>query len=54
MITLGIDTSNYTTSVAWFDGQKGENCGRLLTVKSGELGLRQSDALFQHVCGFRN
>ena len=49
MITLGIDTSNYTTSVAWFDGQKGENCGRLLTVKSGELGLRQSDALFQHV-----
>ena len=49
MIALGIDTSNYTTSVAWFDGQKGENCGRLLTVKSGELGLRQSDALFQNV-----
>ncbi len=49
MIALGIDTSNYTTSVAWFDGQQGENCGRLLTVKSGELGLRQSDALFQHV-----
>ena len=49
MIALGIDTSNYTTTVAWFDGQKGENCGRLLTVKSGELGLRQSDALFQHV-----
>ena len=49
MIALGIDTSNYTTSVAWFDGQTGENCGRLLSVKSGELGLRQSDALFQHV-----
>ncbi len=49
MIALGIDTSNYTTSVAWFDGQRGENCGRLLSVKSGELGLRQSDALFQHV-----
>ena len=39
MIALGIDTSNYTTSVAWIDGQKGENCGRLLTVKSGELGI---------------
>ena len=49
MIALGIDTSNYTTSAAWFDGETGENCGRLLTVKSGELGLRQSDALFQHV-----
>lgn len=49
MIALGIDTSNYTTSVAWFDGQTGENAGLLLTVKSGELGLRQSDALFQHV-----
>ena len=49
MIALGIDTSNYTTSVAWFDGKQGENAGRLLTVKSGALGLRQSDALFQHV-----
>lgn len=49
MIALGIDTSNYTTSVAWFDGENGQNIGRLLTVKSGELGLRQSDALFQHV-----
>ena len=49
MRTLGIDTSNYTTSVAVFDGDGGENVGRLLEVRPGELGLRQSDALFQHV-----
>lgn len=49
MIALGFDTSNYTTSVAWFDGGDGVNAGRLLEVKPGELGLRQSDALFQHV-----
>lgn len=48
MITLGFDTSNYTTSVAWFDGRQGENCSRLLPVKVGELGLRQADALFAH------
>ena len=46
---LGLDTSNYTTSVAIFDGTSGENIGRLLDVPSGALGLRQSDALFQHV-----
>lgn len=46
---LGLDTSNYTTSVAVFDGTSGENIGRLLDVPSGALGLRQSDALFQHV-----
>lgn len=49
MRTLGIDTSNYTTSAAVFDGEGGENAGRLLEVRPGELGLRQSDALFQHV-----
>ena len=49
MRTLGIDTSNYTTSAAVFDGTEGENVGRLLEVRPGELGLRQSDALFQHV-----
>lgn len=49
MRTLGIDTSNYTTSAAVFDGADGCNAGRLLTVRPGELGLRQSDALFQHV-----
>lgn len=48
-ICLGLDTSNYTTSVAVFDGSEGENIGRLLDVPAGTLGLRQSDALFQHV-----
>ena len=46
---LGLDTSNYTTSTAVFDGTDGYQLGRLLDVESGSLGLRQSDALFQHV-----
>ena len=49
MGTLGIDTSNYTTSIAYFDGKDGMNCSRLLPVKQGELGLRQSDAVFAHI-----
>lgn len=49
MIVLGFDTSNYTTSIAAFDGCNGTNVSRLLDVKPGELGLRQSDALFAHV-----
>ena len=49
MPVLGLDTSNYTTSAAVFDGQDGLNASRLLTVKEGELGLRQSEALFQHI-----
>lgn len=49
MRVLGIDTSNYTTSAAVYDGQDGWNAGRLLDVRPGELGLRQSEALFQHV-----
>ena len=49
MPVLGLDTSNYTTSAAVFDGEGGRNQGRLLEVRPGELGLRQSDALFQHV-----
>ena len=48
MLTLGFDTSNYTTSIAYFDGTDGVNCSRLLPVKPGELGLRQSDAVFSH------
>ena len=51
MLTLGFDTSNYTTSIAAFDGGEVVNCSRLLPVKQGELGLRQSDALFAHVKG---
>lgn len=49
MPVLGLDTTNYTTSAAVFDGAEGRNQGRLLEVRPGELGLRQSDALFQHV-----
>jgi Metal-dependent proteases with possible chaperone activity len=49
MRTLGFDTSNYTTSVAAFDGRAGENLSRLLPVAPGALGLRQSEALFSHV-----
>ena len=49
MSTIGMDTSNYTTSIAYFDGIGGENCSRLLPVKQGELGLRQSDAVFAHI-----
>ena len=49
MSTIGMDTSNYTTSIAFFDGIGGENCSKLLPVKQGELGLRQSDAVFAHI-----
>ena len=49
MSVIGIDTSNYTTSLAFFDGEGGENCSRLLPVRQGELGLRQSDAVFAHI-----
>ncbi len=49
MSVIGLDTSNYTTSIAFFDGEGGENQSRLLSVKQGELGLRQSDAVFSHI-----
>lgn len=47
---LGMDTSNYTTSAAVYDSESGKmtNCGKLLPVKKGTLGLRQSDAVFHH------
>ena len=47
---LGIDTSNYRTSAAEYDAESGawQNEGGLLTVPEGAIGLRQSDALFQH------
>lgn len=45
-VCLGLDTSNYTTSAAiWQDGAI-HQVKRLLPVKPGELGLRQSDAVF--------
>ena len=49
MSVIGFDTSNYTTSIASFDGVGGENVSRLLPVREGELGLRQSDAVFAHI-----
>lgn len=49
MSVIGLDTSNYTTSIACFDGISGENCSRLLPVAQGTLGLRQSDAVFAHI-----
>lgn len=48
---LGLDTSNYTTSAALCDkeGHILWNQKKLLPVKEGERGLRQSDAVFLHV-----
>ena len=46
---LGVDTSNYTTSLSLVcDGEVALNVRRLLPVKDGEKGLRQSDAVFLH------
>lgn len=47
---LGIDTSNYTTSAALLDTETmaAIQCKKLLPVKSGEKGIRQSDAVFHH------
>ena len=51
MLTLGIDTSNYTTSCALFDSTTGEAAQRrvLLPVPRGGRGLRQSEAVFVHL-----
>ena len=49
MSVIGFDTSNYTTSIAYYNGIDGMNCSKLLPVREGELGLRQSDAVFQHI-----
>ena len=47
---LGIDTSNYTTSAAVYVSEDNRiyQTKKLLPVKEGELGLRQSDAVFHH------
>lgn len=51
-VCLGLDTSNYTTSVALYRAADDtlQQQKRLLPVKAGERGLRQSDALFHHTC----
>ena len=45
---LGFDTSNYTTSAALLLGGEMHSYGKLLPVRAGEIGLRQSDAVFHH------
>ena len=47
----GFDTSNYTTSAALYDSESGKvrHVKKLLPVKQGSLGLKQSDAVFHHV-----
>lgn len=49
-VYLGVDTSNYTTSVAVYNSVEGVvlQQRRPLPVKSGERGIRQSDAVFHH------
>ena len=49
--TLGIDTSCYTTSITVVDAKRDiifEN-RKMLEVKKGARGLRQSEGFFQHV-----
>ncbi len=50
-VVVGIDTSCYTTSCAAVSdtGEVLASCRRLLPVRQGERGLRQSDAVFAHI-----
>ena len=54
-LVLGIDTSNYKTSVAVIDREQQIVCDirNFLKVKQGEKGLRQSDALFSMLRTFQ-
>lgn len=49
---LGIDTSNYTTSAAVYSDSGMNSSRKLLPVRPGERGLRQSDAVYQHLKQF--
>lgn len=51
---LGIDTSAYTTSIGVVDefGNIVSNEKKVLEVRSGQRGLRQQEAIFQHVINF--
>ena len=51
MTVLGIDTSNYSSSAAYYDSKSDSFVmeRKLLPVPEGQLGLRQSDAVFSHV-----
>lgn len=50
MALLGIDTSNYATSLAVVNDAEEVICAKkvFLPVKDGQCGLRQSDAVFHH------
>lgn len=48
MIALGIDTSNYTTSAAALDGSEYRLIRKILDVKQGSRGIRQSEGVFIH------
>ena len=57
MITLGIDTSNYATSVALVDNENHHvifSEKRFLPVEEGKIGLRQQQALFEHIKNLTN
>lgn len=47
-IYLGIDTSNYTTSVAAV-GSENANLRKIIDIKEGMRGIRQSDGVFVHL-----
>ncbi|NLJ57505.1 MAG: hypothetical protein GX339_01535 [Tissierellia bacterium] len=52
---LGIDTSAYTTSIALIDEKSNKILAderKVLQVKKGQKGLRQQDAVFQHLKNF--
>ena len=53
---LGLDTSNYRTSLAAVDtdGRIFLNLRELLPVGNGQRGLRQSDALYLHLKGLKS
>ncbi|HCS11802.1 MAG TPA: hypothetical protein DIV40_10140, partial [Clostridiales bacterium] len=49
---LGIDTSAYTTSIALINEENNEILAderKVLEVKEGQKGLRQQEAVFQHL-----
>ncbi len=50
MRILGIDTSNYTTSAAFWQPtlSQMDTASKLLPVPKGNMGLRQSEAVFHH------
>ncbi|MEG1880092.1 MAG: O-sialoglycoprotein endopeptidase, partial [Oscillospiraceae bacterium] len=49
---MGFDTSAYTTSLAAMVDDRVWQFKKVLDVRLGECGLRQSEALFQHIKNF--